>query len=142
MKLSSIITLVVPLAVALSATPQLARAEGGKRACREDVRRLCPNITPGPGSRTSYRQCLQDNAANLSPACQEYLSHKQARRAEILTTCQSDIQSFCSSDIGSGPHTIIRCLSEHRTDLSQACAEQLPHHHHHHGPCATPTPGS
>ena len=142
MKASRIITFVVPLAVAFGATPQLARAHEGRWACREDVQRLCPDITPGPGSRHSIHQCLEDNAANLSQACQDQLSREQARREQVLQACQSDIQSLCS-DAGSAPHATIKCLFQHHDDLSQACADALPHHRHHwhhDGPCMTPTP--
>jgi Cysteine rich repeat len=41
------------------------------RACRGDMREHCAGAEGGPGSRI---KCLRDNAANLSPGCQQALA--------------------------------------------------------------------
>ena len=141
MRTSTLITLIAPFTMALIATPVLAHGGGGKGACRQDIQRLCPDITPGPGSWKAVHDCLEQNAANLSPACQQQRSRMQAKMDQVLQTCQTDIQSLCS-DASSDPRATFKCLFQHRHDLLQACRDALPHHRHrhHHGPCMTPTP--
>lgn len=144
MKISKFVVLVTPLSLALAATPALAHGGGG--ACRADVKQLCPDITPGPGAFQSVHACLQQNAANLSPACQAQIAKWEAKRAAVLQACQAETQSggVCG-DVGTAPGAIFKCLYQNRADLSQACSEALPHrhrHHHHHHHHATPTPGA
>jgi hypothetical protein len=126
--------------MALVATPVLAHGGGDRGACRADVQRLCPDITPGPGSWKSIHDCLTQNAANLSAACQQQRSKMQAKMDQALQACQADIQMLCAN-AGSDPHATFKCLFQNRADLSQACRDALPHHRHH-GPCTTPTPSA
>ncbi len=134
MRIAQVAGLLLPLSLALAAQPGWACPGGGKWACKDDVKQFCPDITPGPGSRKSIHDCLQQNAANLSPACQQQLSQMQAKVAALLQTCASDIQSLCS-DSASDTHATLKCLHENRSSLSQACKDQLPKHRwkHHHG---------
>lgn len=140
MKASRFAALLLPLSVALTAQPGWAHG-GGKWACKDDIKQFCPDITPGPGSFKSVHDCLQQNAANLSAACQQQFAQMQAKVATLLQTCQSDIETLCN-DVAADTHATLKCLREHRSSLSQACQDQLPKHHwrHHHGKdCKTPT---
>ena len=140
MRASKVVGLLLPLAVAFTAQPGHACPGGGKWACKQDIKQFCPDITPGPGSRKSIHNCLQQNAANLSPACQQQLAKMQAKVAALLQTCESDVQALCS-DVASDTHATLKCLHQHRSSLSQACQDQLPNHrwkHHHGKDCQTP----
>jgi hypothetical protein len=141
MRVFKAVTLIAPLAAALTMTGS-ARAEHHGGPCRADVQRLCPNVKPGFGG---FRDCLAEHASELSPACQERLSRIQAKMAAWRAACQDDVQKLCS-DVTPGRGTIIKCLRQHRDELSQSCQDQLAQHHrrHHHHGCdsPTPTPGS
>ena len=116
---------------------------GGKWACRQDVQKFCPDITPGPGGFKAVHQCLEQNAANLSAACQKQMAAMETKADEILAACQSDVSSLCSA-AGADKGATIRCLYENRSEVSDTCRAQLHRHHHHrhHHHNAAPTPGS
>lgn len=137
MKVFKAITLIAPLAVALTmAGPARAEHHGGP--CRADVQRLCPDVKPGFGG---FRDCLTEHASELSPACQERLSRIQAKMAAWRAACQDDVQKLCS-DVTPGHGNIIKCLRQNRDQLSEGCQAQLAQHHrhHHHDGCGSPTP--
>jgi hypothetical protein len=160
MRVSRVITLIAPFALALTAAP--AWAHGGDKAgpCRQDIQTLCPSVTPGPGSfryclgtlcpdmapgPEGMMSCLQQHADKLSSACQEHLSQFQAKIGAWRAACQGDVQTFCS-DVPKAPRSIGKCLRDHEDELSQTCKDLLAQHHGHHGchhhHAATPTPGS
>jgi hypothetical protein len=133
MKVSRMIILIAPLAVALTMAARPVHAHGHGGPCRQDVQRLCPDITPGPGG---FRDCLQQHAAELSSACQEHVKQMEAKMAAWRQACQGDVQTFCN-DVPPGPRNVITCLRQHQNELSQACQDQLAQHHghrHHQGP--------
>jgi len=132
MKRLRVAAFLLPLGIALAAQP--GWAHGGKWACKDDIKQFCPDITPGPGSFKTIHECLQQNAANLSAACQQQITEMQAKLAALLQTCESDIQTLCSDSAGD-THATLKCLRKNRSSLSQACSDQLPKHHwrHHHG---------
>ena len=66
MRTLKLVSLAAPLAMALVAAPVWAHGGGDRGACRADVQRLCPDITPGPGSWKSIHACLTQNAANAA----------------------------------------------------------------------------
>jgi hypothetical protein len=141
MRTSKVVGLLLPLAVAFTAQPGWAWPGGGKMACKQDIQQFCPDITPGPGRFKGIHNCLQENAANLSPACQQQLTEMQAKVTALLQTCAGDIQALCSN-AGADTHATLKCLHQNRSSLSQACQDQLPSHrgkHHHGKACSPPT---
>lgn len=52
-----------------------ARPRGLRRACAEDVAKLCPNL----GSRRQERDCLQGKRTMLSTECREALDRRLER---------------------------------------------------------------
>ncbi len=54
-----------------AAQAQPAPAASLRQACRSDYRSFCAGTRPGGGRILA---CLQKNAANLSPACQQALA--------------------------------------------------------------------
>ena len=134
MRLWKVMTLIAPLAVALSAAPEPARAQRGQGPCREDIQKFCAGAKPGAGR---FRACLQQHAAELSPACQQHLQQVKARMASWLQACDSDVQKFCSG-VAPGRGGIVRCLREHQNDLSQACKDELAKRPRGRGPAPAP----
>lgn len=143
MRMRRVITLIAPLALTLSMAAGVAYAKHGDWPCRQDVQRLCPDITPGPGA---FRSCIEQHAGELSPACQERIDAMKAKMVAWKQACQDDVRKFCS-DVQPGHFAIVRCLRENHDSLSQSCQDQLAqfrrHHHRHHHHCddePTPTP--
>lgn len=50
---------------------------GGRKACAEDVKRLCAGIKPGEGRIV---QCLKEHAQDLSSTCAQTMQQRGARR--------------------------------------------------------------
>jgi hypothetical protein len=46
-----------------------------RKACDEDVKKLCPDIRPGGGR---ILQCLRGQESNLSPACRQVLGPRSS----------------------------------------------------------------
>jgi hypothetical protein len=46
-----------------------------RKACDEDVKKLCPDIRPGGGR---IMQCLHGQESNLSPACRQALGPRSS----------------------------------------------------------------
>ncbi|MCS6329131.1 MAG: hypothetical protein H8K06_18895 [Nitrospira sp.] len=49
----------------------------GRKACAEDVTRLCANVKPGEGR---IAQCLKAHTQDLSPTCAETVQQRSKRR--------------------------------------------------------------
>jgi hypothetical protein len=114
------------------------------RSCRRDMREHCARGEREPGSRIS---CLRENAANLSPECQEALAAVASgapgaappeaappRRElpvssrEVLllirTSCGADFRAYCRG-VGFGGGRAIGCLRENAANLSPECQGAL-----------------
>jgi hypothetical protein len=115
------------------------------RACRGDMREYCAGGERAPGSRM---RCLRENAANLSPECQEALAAvasgapgaapaapppaalpRPARPVSprevmflIRSSCGADVRSLCRG-VEPGGGRIIRCLRENAANLSPGCRQ-------------------
>jgi len=134
MRLWKVMTLIAPLAVALSVAPEPARAQRGQGPCREDIQKFCAGVQPGGGR---FRDCLQQHAAEVTPACQQHLKHTKARVAAWRQACEGDVQKLCSG-VAPGRGGIARCLREHEGDLSPACKDQLARRPRRRGPAPAP----
>ena len=62
------------LLVALLVTVPASAQQG---PCAGDIERLCPGVTPGPGTLTS---CLKPHEGELSPACKRWLQRSERRQ--------------------------------------------------------------
>jgi hypothetical protein len=112
------------------------------RSCRRDTREYCAGGERAPGSRI---RCLRENAANLSPECQEALAavasgapaapaaampprERPVSPREVLflirTSCGGDFRAFCRG-VGFGGGRAIGCLRENAASLSPACQDAL-----------------
>jgi len=123
MQVQRAIMLIVPLAVAMCGPSGSVHAQSGG-PCRQDIEKLCPGIKPGGGA---FRSCLEQHATELSPACQDRLKQMKANAAAWRQACQDDVHKFCAQvEVGHG--NIIRCLHQHRDELSQSCKDQIAQH--------------
>jgi len=98
--------------------------------CSADLAKHCPNVTQGGGKRYF---CLQKNFKSLSPGCQKQIEKRRKKAAEhrangkgkgLHGPCGSDIQKHCK-DVPSGGGKIRDCLTEHKSELSNACKNSL-----------------
>ena len=91
------------------------------RPCAADVARLCPG-TSGQGGA---RQCLRQNADQLSTECKAHIEQAREHFHAAREACQADVSKFCA-DMKPGHGRIVACLSQHTAELSDACKAQLP----------------
>jgi Cysteine rich repeat len=119
------------------------------QACRADVGAHCAGAERGPGWRL---KCLRDNAANLSPGCQQAFAAvasgapaepaagpaapppaAAAPRMErpvsprdvlmlLRTSCSADFRNYCRG-VPFGGGRVIGCLREHAANLSPDCQQ-------------------
>jgi len=89
--------------------------------CQEDVQRLCPDVKPGQGRMA---RCLNQNEADLSPACREFQKEKRAEFRTARPACVDDMKRLCAG-VRPGQGRIAKCLKRHEADLSPACKQEL-----------------
>ena len=151
MKVSKIITLVAPLAMALAAAPALAHGPGGEGACRQDLTKLCSHLTPAPGPGNclkalcpsftpgpgAFASCLLGLPSGVSDQCKQQLTQMQAKIAAwhtaFNTACSTDVSSFCKN-VTTGPWTQVQCLRQavvNNQPVSAPCQAFLAKHHGH-----------
>jgi len=106
------------LAIGLALLPSAAR---GASPCAADIEKLCPNISLGGGR---IQACLKEHEAELSPECAARKENLEKTAGALVVACRYDMQRFCS-DVSPGHGRFARCLSEHRSDLSATCTDQL-----------------
>jgi hypothetical protein len=121
MRMWKVMTLIAPLAVALTAVPEPAHAQRGQGPCRDDIQKFCAGVQRGGGR---FRDCLLQHEAELTPACQQHLQQMKARVSAWRQACEGDAQKFCNG-VAPGRGGIVKCLREHQNDLTQACKDQL-----------------
>ena len=121
---------VFTLAGALWLQPAPASAHG-MSPCRDDVKRLCGE---DKYSRAGIAACLEQHNSDLSPACQEHVAAKMARREKFRQACGADADKLCpNADPG---RKTIWCLSDHDSDLSPTCKDEIATiREHHYGKC-------
>jgi Cysteine rich repeat len=136
-----------PTTAAAPTKPTAAQTSAIRSACRSDFMSHCSGVQPGGAEAL---QCLQSNAASLSPACKTAVAAigggpaappaaasptaaaptvaplspmplMLPRRAlAILAVCDTDARSLCAG-IPPGGGRIIECLADHAPSLSSGC---------------------
>ena len=98
------------------------------KACENDIRSYCSQVTPGNGRML---HCMAAHEDKISGQCQ-YAFYQAATILEQIATatayvpsqCASDIQKHCS-DVAMGEGRILMCLSENEADVSDACNQAV-----------------
>jgi hypothetical protein len=135
---------------ALAQQPSQAQANAIRQSCRSDYQSYCASV---PTGGQASLQCLQQNAASLSPACQSAVAavsggaaaqppgttgttaqHAPAAGAPPMTTrqkaammrqaCGRDFRAYCRG-VPLGGGQAIACLSENQAHLSRGCSQVL-----------------
>jgi Golgi apparatus protein 1 len=95
--------------------------------CGPDANMLCGDILPGRGGIFA---CLRDHILELPEACQDALSPNRSLQGGSSDThaleepCIGDIRDFCQN-VPSGEGRLVRCLEDHRAQISQRCRDVL-----------------
>ncbi|HEY7576839.1 MAG TPA: cysteine rich repeat-containing protein [Acetobacteraceae bacterium] len=123
--------------------PTQAQADAIRQSCRADYQAHCANVPPG-GSASL--QCLKENMASLSPACQSAVGATEgtaapppaaAPRAQpgppmtprerammMRQACGGDFRQYCPG-VRLGGGRAMACLADHRESLSPPCQDAL-----------------
>lgn len=112
--------------------PSLAHAQGATPAqqvtppqqgpCAADFEKLCKDVKPGGGRLLA---CLKQHEAELSATCKQAQGKAHGRMAQRRPSpaCKGDIEKFCK-DVQPGGGRIVKCLNEHKSELSGECQAQ------------------
>ena len=118
-------------------TPQQQQAI--KQACRADYQANCAGVPTGGQAALS---CLQQNAANTSPGCQQALggggepaaaaaapaagmTQPTAQQQQaIKQACRSDFQKQCAG-VPTGGQAALSCLQQNAANTSPGCQQAL-----------------
>jgi hypothetical protein len=122
---------IVGLAALLAwSMPHLVHAQ--LAGCNEDIQKFCKDVKPGEGRIIA---CLKQHEAELSEGCKHASQTKHGHMpwAGPGAACKGDVQKFCK-DVQPGGGRIIKCLEDHKAELSPECAAQEKTAH------AAPTP--
>jgi len=140
-------TLLLGLALVQQAAgqqPTQAQANAIRSACRSDYQAHCSNVPTGGSAALA---CLQQNAANVSPGCQQALaalggaptgqsiapaptapqSRPLTSRQEALMvrrSCAQDYRTLCHG-VPLGGGRAIACLRDNAQSLAPACRHAL-----------------
>lgn len=128
--------------------PTPAQQDAIRQSCRGDFQSLCTGVSPGGSAAL---QCLQTNAARLSPGCRTAVgalqggastapaaaappagappaTHPPMRPRDeaflIREACGGDFRAHCPG-VRLGGGRAIACLADHRESLSPRCQQAL-----------------
>jgi hypothetical protein len=121
--------------------PTTAQRNAVKQSCRADFQTHCVGVPTGGSAAMG---CLQQNAATLSPPCQQALAAiggasggappaeaapppqlSPRQRANVLRhACGVDFQAYCHG-VQPGGGRALACLMEHQDTLSPGCQKAL-----------------
>ena len=88
--------------------------------CAKDMDLLCPGVTPGP----EMHKCMKDNHKKVSKECKAKMKDMHKAMKGVHAACHEDAQKFCS-DITPGKGAMMKCMTEHKDEVSQACKDKL-----------------
>ena len=84
------------------------------RPCKDDIAKYCSDIQPG---EERIARCISENRDNFSAECLEAITQVRQDAEAIFSSCHDDQKQFCA-DVEPGQGRIIRCMREHREQLS------------------------
>ena len=98
------------------------------KACENETKSYCSQVTPGRGRLLS---CLYAHEDKLSAQCINTLYDGLAMLERAVdsisywvTQCDQDIDTFCAAtEMGAG--RIARCLLDNKADLSERCTSAI-----------------
>jgi hypothetical protein len=85
--------------------------------CAEEIAKYCKDAKPGGGR---ILNCLDEHQKELSDSCRKKLEESKKKLMEAQQACTGDMEKFCK-DVQPGEGRILRCLREHKQELSSVC---------------------
>jgi hypothetical protein len=126
--------------LAVAQQPSQQQVAAIKQACRADYQANCAGVPTGGQAALN---CLQQNAANTSPGCQQALAGGAAsapvpaapaaapmtqptpqQQQAIKQACRADYQANCAG-VPTGGQAALSCLQENATKSSPGCQQAL-----------------
>jgi hypothetical protein len=125
--------------------PTQAQANAIRQSCRGDYQAHCASV---PTGGSASLQCLRENMASLSPACQSAVGATESgtaappaaaagpqahpgpamtprqQMAMMRRACGGDFRRYCPG-VAMGGGRALACLADHRESLSPPCQEAL-----------------
>lgn len=100
-----------------------APAPAQNAACKTEIEKLCPGMTPGDGK---YGQCLVDHEKDFSSPCKKYAEAAAARKRDLkeFPACIADAERLCPG-MAVGLTRLTKCLRMHQSDLSADCKHEI-----------------
>lgn len=89
--------------------------------CADDAAKFCKDVQPGGGR---IAKCLKQHEGELSPACRERMAEMKKKLHEFHQACEDDVMKLCK-DVQPGGGRILRCLKEHKNELSPECKAKM-----------------
>lgn len=89
--------------------------------CEQDMATLCGTVEPGEGR---MMKCMMENKDKLSPACKEHRAKMKAAMKGVKEACHDDFEKYCS-DVKPGKGRGMKCMKEHKDEVSQACKDEM-----------------
>ncbi|UYL08270.1 cysteine rich repeat-containing protein [Bdellovibrio sp. SKB1291214] len=88
--------------------------------CAKDMDLLCPGVTPGP----EMHKCMKDNRKKISKECKSKMGEMHKAMKGLHQACHEDAEKYCS-DVEKGKGAVMKCMKEHKDELSQACKDKI-----------------
>ena len=100
----------------ISATSFATGHHGMDPSCRDEAKKICPNMKPGDG----LFKCIHDNKSKFSAGCQAKLDEKKEKMQAVHDACKADREKFCPGmKVGDGK--LGMCMKEHMAEVSAGC---------------------
>jgi len=111
----------IGILVLIGSVSIFAQANHHEGPCKKDMETYCANVTAGHGAKV---KCLKENEAKLSKECAAHMAEAKEAMKEIAEACHADMESFCH-DVKKGGGRVMKCMKEHKDQLSAACKEEI-----------------
>lgn len=95
-----------------------ARAEG---PCAADRAKFCGDVKMGEGA---MMKCMHSHKDELSAGCKEHWTSMKSEMKEAHEACHGDVEKLCG-DVKRGKGRIVKCLREHKDQLSDGCKAEF-----------------
>ena len=100
--------------------PSANKSRSSRRGpCAEDYQKFCKDVRPGEGRAA---KCMNEHKDELSDACKQAAEKAKEKLKGISEACKEDAQQFCK-DIKPGSGNILRCLRDHKEEVSAGCKQ-------------------